>query len=139
MMLRISKRKGFTLIELLVVMAIILILAGLLTPGLFKAKQQAGKVSCANNLKQIGTALEMYASKWNDTYPSSPDTLYTDAEVDDANVLKCPVGGASYGSWTTQPFTTTSSNTAVLTCTVAGHGGGSAGVSLYKGGYVKIK
>ena len=132
-------KKGFTLIELLVVMAIILILAGLLTPGLFKAKQQAGKVSCANNMKQIGTALQLYASKWSDTYPASANTLFTDGEVDDATVLKCPVSQASYGTFSTQPGSTVSSNSAILTCTAAGHGGGAAGVSLYMGGYVKIK
>ena len=72
MVLRTSKKDGFTLIELLVVMAIILILAGLLTPGLFKAKTQAGKVSCANNMKQIGSAMELYSTKHGGAYPRCP-------------------------------------------------------------------
>ena len=138
MALRICTRKGFTLIELLVVMAIILILAGLLTPGLFKAKTQAGKVSCANNMKQIGTAMELYAGKHSDTYPGALAELSTDNDIDDTNVLNCPAAGTSYGAFAAVPSAGTASNTIILSCTNAAHGAG-ASVSLYKGGYVKIQ
>ena len=129
-------RKGFTLIELLVVMAIILILAGLLTPGLFKAKQQAGKVSCANNLKQVGVAMELYASKNSNTYPANLSALSVDGDIDDTAVMSCPVGGSVYtyaaGS---VPTSATASNAQIINCLQ--HGGGN--IMLYKGGYVKIK
>jgi prepilin-type N-terminal cleavage/methylation domain-containing protein/prepilin-type processing-associated H-X9-DG protein len=60
------RKKAFTLIELLVVIGIIAVLMAILMPSLNKAREQAKRVVCANNLKTIGLGDQMYADDSDD-------------------------------------------------------------------------
>lgn len=62
------------MIELLVVIAIIAILAGLLIPALSRAKENAKRVSCLNNLKTQSLAFLMYADDYQDKFPTADQT-----------------------------------------------------------------
>ncbi|QDS90922.1 hypothetical protein EC9_51400 [Rosistilla ulvae] len=65
-----SLKTGFTLVELLVVIAIIGILVGLLLPAVQAAREAARRMSCGNNMKQLGLAIHNY----HDTFKSFPTT-----------------------------------------------------------------
>jgi prepilin-type N-terminal cleavage/methylation domain-containing protein len=90
-------KKGFTLIELMIVIAIIAILAAILVPNFVKARAQGQLTACKSNLKNIGTAMEMYASDHNGRYVTGTDLSGSD--LTEQGYMKvvptCPVTNGS--------------------------------------------
>lgn len=87
---RLSSRKGFTLIELMIVIAIIAILAAILVPNFIRARAQGQLTACKSNLKNIGTACEMYSTDNSGRYPSGLAKLTPDYLK---SIPTCPSAG----------------------------------------------
>ncbi|MCX6806958.1 MAG: type II secretion system protein [Candidatus Berkelbacteria bacterium] len=87
-------KKGFTLIELLVVIAIIGILAAMILASISGARAKARDADKKNSLRQVKTALELYAQDNSDVYPNAGGAATTWAQMKTA--LEATTGG---GPW----------------------------------------
>ncbi|MGQ9731654.1 MAG: type II secretion system protein, partial [Candidatus Zipacnadales bacterium] len=95
------RNQGFTLIELMIVIAIIAILAAILFPVFNSARRKSLQASCVSNLRQLTTAMKMYAQDSDDRFPYA---LYADPQrsawgdvifqgyVSNDQIYDCPAG-----------------------------------------------
>jgi len=91
--------QGFTFMELLLVVCIIAILAAALIPRLASARLKGWEASCADNLRQIGMGLSMYAGDQGGLYPPGADDLSAlyPRYLHQAKVFVCP--GLPMSTW----------------------------------------
>jgi len=81
-------RRGFTLIELLVVISVIALLMAILMPALNVAREQGRRTACLSNMRQVGVALMMYQTEYEQTPPKTQAVFDYASPASRDNVLK---------------------------------------------------
>lgn len=82
--------KGFTLGELLLVLAIVIILGVVFAPVIKYNNERMDRITCANNLREIGLASYIYAKEHGGKFPPEVKTLFDEEYLSDTLLLDCP-------------------------------------------------
>jgi prepilin-type N-terminal cleavage/methylation domain-containing protein/prepilin-type processing-associated H-X9-DG protein len=128
-------RKGFTLIELLVVISIISILSGILFPVFARARENARRVSCMSNVKQMALAFMQYTQDYDERLPTY-QRCSTQQPAGGIrgwnNSVACPGANQAAHPWNNQiqPYL---KSTQIFNCPSAHYGSGTEDAQVYTG------
>ena len=89
-MKRWGENKGFTIGELVMVFAIVIIIGAAMWPLVRKSHRDMEKVVCANNLRELGLAMYIYAREHEGQFPPEIKTLYDEQYLADPRFTDCP-------------------------------------------------
>lgn len=87
--------KGFTISELIIVFAVVLVICIPMVPFIAKNRERLDKVICANNLRELGLAMYIYAREHKGAFPPDIRTLYEKQYLSDTKLLDCPASKAA--------------------------------------------
>lgn len=83
-------QKGFTISELIIVFAVVLVICIPMVPFIAKNRNRLDKVICANNVRELGLAMYIYAREHEGKFPATIRTLYEEQYLSDTKLLDCP-------------------------------------------------
>jgi prepilin-type N-terminal cleavage/methylation domain-containing protein len=91
---RANDRRGFTLVEIMIVVSLVGLLAAMAVPSFMRSRNTARKNTCINNLKQIDSAVQQWATECRK--PQSARVDFSDIGPYLKGAVVCPSGGTSF-------------------------------------------
>ncbi len=95
--MRTMRSKGFTIVELFTVLVLLGILASLMMPRLFRSKMKTYHTGCVQNVHNVGSALEIYATYNQGRYPDTLEVLRDTNPPYMQSLPLCPSDSSTYG------------------------------------------
>jgi len=91
---RANDRSGFTLVEIMIVVSLVALLAAMAVPSFLRSRNAAHRSTCINNLKQIDSAIQQWATE--NRKPQSARVDFSDVSPYLKGAVVCPSGGTSF-------------------------------------------
>ena len=89
-----KNRGGFTLVEIMIVVSLMGLLAAIAVPSFLRSRNAAHRSTCINNLKQIDSAIQQWATEYRK--PQSARVDFSDISPYLKGAVVCPSGGTSF-------------------------------------------